>query len=141
MLLVFLLCFREWTEKHWILCRQVKCGCLKTQVVLLLTLKKQLHNFMTQILGTICQNSKKWKIRKSHFQFPKSILIGLCMRWQNNWLMLRSQSEEWANRIRLMKTYSHYNCEKTLRIHNVLGQIIRSVINEQLELMKVFLYG
>lgn len=111
-----------------------------TEVVLLLMLKKQLYNFMTQILGTICQNSKKWRIRKSHFQFPKSILIGLCMCWQNNWLMLRSQSKEWANRIRLMKTYSHYNREKTLRIHNVLGQIIRSVINEQLELMKVFLY-
>lgn len=30
-----------------------------TEVVLLLMLKKQLYNFMTQILGTICQNSKK----------------------------------------------------------------------------------
>lgn len=30
-----------------------------TEVVLLLMLKKQLYNFMTQILGTICQNCKK----------------------------------------------------------------------------------
>lgn len=40
-----------------------------------------------------------------------------------------------------MKTYSNYNCEKHFRIYNVaLGQIIKSVINEQLELMKISLY-